>query len=424
VDFAAGVHTLDDVDNTTSQRHLSAADGLRGIAVIATMVFHIQFFSVVTGTALWERSYAMAAGLGWAGVDLFFVLSGFLITGILYESRSQPHYFRVFYLRRTVRIFPLYYAVLFLFFVLLPVLVRFEHVAPSTAVFGTMATQLFAWSYMVNWDLAFQGFGVVSPLIAHFWSLSIEEQFYLAWPAVVRGLSRHWLMALCGLMAVSAALVRIVLFHRGWPTAAYVLPFARMDGLAIGAFIALAARDTSDWASLCRWAPTVTLVAAAALVSLIVQTGTTAFGDPIIGTVGISLLCVCFGGVLVLLINGPANGRAQRVVGSPTLRWFGKYSYCLYVVNQPAMLILAKLGLTVVALQAIVPSRALAILSVNVVGIAVCAVVAYASWQLFEKHWLALKLHPLFNHPGVAAMADTANPAWPGRQPFPLRTST
>lgn len=424
MDFDAGVHTLDNVDNTISQRHVSAADGLRGIAVIATMLFHIQVFTVVTGTPLWERSYAMAAGLGWAGVDLFFVLSGFLITGLLYESRSQPHYFRVFYLRRTVRIFPLYYAVLFLFFILLPVLIRFEHGAAPTALFGTVTTQIFAWSYLVNWDLAVQGFGYVSPLIAHFWSLSVEEQFYLAWPAVVRGLSRHWLMGLCGMMAVTAALIRIVLFQRGWPTAAYVLPFARMDGLAIGALVALAARDAGDWASLCRWTPTVTLAAAGAFVSLIFQTGTTAFGDPVIGTVGISLLCVCFGGVLVLLINGPADGRAQRVVGSPTLRWFGKYSYCLYVVNQPAMLILAKLGLTVVALQALVPSRALAVLGVNVLGIAVCAVVAYASWQLFEKHWLALKLHPLLNHPSVAAPADNATPTWPKNQPFPLRTSS
>jgi peptidoglycan/LPS O-acetylase OafA/YrhL len=375
------------------------------------MMFHIQFFAVVTGTPLWERAYGLVAGFGWAGVDLFFVLSGFLITGILYESRTQPHYFRVFYLRRTVRIVPLYYGALFLFFIMLPVLLRFEHIAPTVAVFGTVATQLLAWSYTMNWGLAARGFGFISPFVAHFWSLSVEEQFYLGWPAVVRGLSRHWLIALCGLMAVTAAVVRLALFQAGWPTAAYVLPFARMDGLAIGALIALAARDADDWAMLRRWAPAVTYVALAALVSLVVQTGSTSFGDPIIGTAGISLLCVCFGGVLVMTIGAPADGRAQRVVGSPILRWFGKHSYCLYVVNQPAMLILTKVGLTAVALQSLLRFRALALLGVNAGGIAACSLVAYASWHLFEKHWLLLKCRPLFNHPGVTSAVGAAEAA-------------
>ncbi len=396
-----GVDTLGSLDTTLCQRHIPAADGLRGIAVLATMLFHAQFFAGVNGTALWERSYAMTAGLGWAGVDLFFVLSGFLITGILYESRTQPNYFRVFYLRRTVRIFPLYYAVLFLLFILVPALMRIGHVTPPGDALGTRENQLFAWLYLVNWDLAVQGFGFVTPLIAHFWSLSVEEQFYLVWPAAVRSFSRNGLMALCGVMVVIAVLVRIFMFLRGSPTAAYVLPFARMDGLAIGALIALAARNAEDWAVLGRWAPKVALAAAAAFAGLVVRTGSTAFGNPLIGTVGISLLCLFFGGVLVMLISAPAEGRAQRVVGSPLLRWFGKYSYCLYVVNQPAMVIFAKLGLTVIGLQSLLHSRALALLGVNVAGIALCALIAFASWHLFEKHWLALKRRPQLNHPGL-----------------------
>ena len=389
------------MDTTLNQRHIPAADGLRGIAVLATMLFHAQYFAGVNGTALWERSYAMTAGLGWAGVDLFFVLSGFLITGILHDSRTQPNYFRVFYLRRTVRIFPLYYAVLFLLFVLVPALLRIGHVTLPGDAIATKETQLFAWLYLVNWDLAVQGFGFVTPFIAHFWSLAVEEQFYLVWPAAVRTFSREGLMALCGLMVILAVLVRIFLFLRGSPTAAYVLPFARMDGLAIGALIALAARNAKDWALLVRWAPQLSLIAAAAFAGLVMQTGSTAFGNPLIGTVGISLLCLGFGGVLVMLISAPAQGRAQRVVGSPLLRWFGKYSYCLYVLNQPAMVIFAKLGLTVIGLQSLLHSRALALLGVNVAGIAICALLAFASWHLFEKHWLALKRRPQLNHPRI-----------------------
>jgi peptidoglycan/LPS O-acetylase OafA/YrhL len=217
----------------------------------------------------------------------------------------------------------------------------------------------------------------------------------------VRNFTRSGLMGLCGVMVMVAVLVRIFMFLRGWPTAAYVLPFARMDGLAIGALVALAARNANDWAVLRRLAPGIALVAVVAFAGLVVRTGKTSFGDPLIGTVGISLLCLAFGSALVMLVGGPADGRAQRMVGSPPLRWFGKYSYCLYVVNQPAMVILAKLGVTVVGLQALLHSRALALLGVNLVGIALCALVAFASWHLFEKHWLALKGRPELNHPRI-----------------------
>ncbi len=362
------------------------------------MVFHTQYFTVVAGSAAWEKAWALLAGLGWAGVDLFFVLSGFLITGILYESRAEPNYYRVFYLRRTVRIAPLYYIVLFAFFFVLPLTLRIGHIAPSPGVFGTTITQVFAWVYATNWMLAVRGFGFVSPCVAHFWSLAVEEQFYLGWPAVVRGISRRRLLMVCGVMAVCAALVRIGLFNAGWSTAAYVITFARMDGLAIGAIVALAARDRSDWATLRRWAPAVTLLAIAGLVDLIAQTGTTSFGDMGVGTFGITLLCIIFGGVLVLAVDAPSASVTKRTLEWSGLRWFGKHSYCLYIVNQPVMWALAKVGVTALTLQSVLPRRVVAIGAMNLLGVGVCALLAFASWHLFEKHWLALKSRPLLNH--------------------------
>jgi peptidoglycan/LPS O-acetylase OafA/YrhL len=156
-------------------------------------------------------------------------------------------------------------------------------------------------------------------------------------------------------------------------------------------------------------------VALAAFIGLVVQTRTTAFGDPTIGTVGISLLCVFFGGVFVLTTGAPADSRAQRVAGSRVLRWFGTRSYCLYIVNQPAMLVLAKLGLTAAALQTVFHFRALALLGVNAVGIAVCSVIAYASWHLFEKRWLALKTRPLFNYSTIPQSRRPLAPRQPRR---------
>lgn len=385
--------------------HLAAVDGCRGLAVIATMLFHVQFFAVVTGGAWWEPGYARLAGLGWAGVDLFFVISGFLITGILYDSRRQSGYFRVFYLRRTVRIVPLYYGALLAFFVLLPLALRLAHVAPSPGVFGTTGTQLLAWGYLVNWAVGMHGYRFISPFITHFWSLSIEEQFYLAWPAVVRALSRRRLLTLAAGVVLASSLARLALFVSGWPTAAYFLTVTRLDGLAIGACVALAARDADDWATLVRWCVPLTAAAFGALAGLVAQTGTTSFGDAAVGTVGISLLSFGFGAGLVVAIS---HARAARVLSGPVLRWFGKYSYGLYLVNQPVVLLLVKAGVTAVAIERLVGSKALGVLAVNAAAFGVCAAAAFASWHVYEKHWLALKERRGFRHAAPASDVATA----------------
>jgi peptidoglycan/LPS O-acetylase OafA/YrhL len=117
-----------DKESRTPDGRMPVLDGVRGVAILMVMMFHFWLFGTVPGATLWERVYSRVAGTGWIGVDLFFVLSGFLITGILYDSRGGRHYYRVFYARRTVRIFPLYYASLALFFWVIPfVLTRLHH---------------------------------------------------------------------------------------------------------------------------------------------------------------------------------------------------------------------------------------------------------------------------------------------------------
>jgi len=101
----------------SSSRHVPALDGIRGLAILLVLFFH---FSVVGGHSASIRFIQKTWGFGWSGVDLFFVLSGFLITGILLDAKNRSHYFRNFYARRTVRIFPLYFAFLAVFMVLMP----------------------------------------------------------------------------------------------------------------------------------------------------------------------------------------------------------------------------------------------------------------------------------------------------------------
>jgi peptidoglycan/LPS O-acetylase OafA/YrhL len=212
-----------------SGRHIPALDGLRGLAILLVILYH---HTLMRQETLFDRVYVNLARLGWSGVDLFFVLSGFLITGILYDSKGSPHYFRNFYVRRTLRIFPLYYAVVFFSLIVLPRawpawgLTQLDRSAMEDR------SQAWYWLYLQNFLFA-RDENLGHPALAVSWSLAIEEQFYLVWPVVVSLLSRRHLIWTCGALILTALSLRIWMVSAGvHPTTIYVLPFNRMDALA------------------------------------------------------------------------------------------------------------------------------------------------------------------------------------------------
>src|SRR5262245_10664845 len=160
--------------------HIPALDGIRGIAILLVLLFHFgQYGHGLPYPAVFvDKLFHRICQIGWVGVDLFFVLSGFLITGILYDSKGRNHYFRNFYVRRCLRILPLYYFSLILFLIVLPKLF------PLHTGFRSLRQDSFwYWTYLSNVRVAYRGwdsFGVLD----HFWSLAVEEQFYLLWPIV------------------------------------------------------------------------------------------------------------------------------------------------------------------------------------------------------------------------------------------------
>jgi peptidoglycan/LPS O-acetylase OafA/YrhL len=191
-----------------SRPYFPALDGLRAIAALLVMVFH---FSQDTGkNGIWI--------MGRTGVDLFFVLSGFLITTILLIAPAKDwREVRTFYIRRTLRIFPLYYGVLIV-----------------TALCGSVAS-LWFWVYLQNIPIFFD-MPVTGP--GHFWSLGVEEQFYLVWPFLVFFLPRKWLVKTLWAIIGIATFFRILYlpYHLHW----FILPiFCRFDGLAAGALLAV-----------------------------------------------------------------------------------------------------------------------------------------------------------------------------------------
>jgi peptidoglycan/LPS O-acetylase OafA/YrhL len=201
-------------------------DAVRGIAILVVLVHNLNGFSF--------PPFSLITNYGWMGVDLFFVLSGFLITGILLDSKSSENYFRNFYVRRCLRIWPLYYCVLLLMFVIVPL--ALPQGAPE--IFQRSSPW---WSY----PFFLQNFLVAAPVLAVgplgvSWSLAVEELFYLVWPFFVRFLSTGRLQFLAWIVLLISPGLRLFLLNRHWLI--YSNPFCRLDGMMAGALLAILVR--------------------------------------------------------------------------------------------------------------------------------------------------------------------------------------
>lgn len=379
----------------TEERSL-VLDGIRGVAIFLVMAFHFWAVGTSRNSPFWERIYSSVAGMGWLGVDLFFVLSGFLITGILFDSRTSSHYFRVFFGRRIVRIFPLYYAALLFYFVIVPLILPYLHPSAGFDHVTSSTGKLLAWTYMLNWFEGLKGFEVIPHPIQHFWSLAIEEQFYMVWPFLVLKLARRRLITVCIGLMMCGPVLRALMYAIELPVAAYTWTFCRADSLAAGSIVALAARNKDDWKILSTWARRLAWPAFFAVILVRVASPNCTDGpgaSPVflMSTVELTLAAILFSSSLAIAIDGGRNHTMQRVLSTSFLRFFGKYSYCLYVCHLPLIAVLAKAGLNSDHLLKYLHSEFLAVLAVNVIAFTASIAIAFASWHLYEMHWLKLK---------------------------------
>jgi peptidoglycan/LPS O-acetylase OafA/YrhL len=382
--------------------HDPALDGVRGLAILLVLVLHFTLYGGMQPATGLERAFYRVAISGWVGVDLFFVLSGFLITGILYDAKGGPGYFRSFYARRSLRIFPLYYLTLFVFFIVLP------RLAPADPSLDALAHEAgWYWAYLVNLRVALLRWSPVG-LLEHFWSLSVEEQFYLVWPWLVYALRRRPLMVFCCLSFGAALLVRLGLVQAGRPEAAYVLTPARFDTLAAGAFVALAARGPRDMARLQRWAPWAAAAAALGLVILIGWRGGLEAEVRAVQLVGYPLLALLSAAFLGLTLTRPPTSLLRRALASRSLRFFGQYSYALYVIHHPLVLYLRAWGLGVSAWPRLFGSQLPAQLGFIVLGTLLTVLAALLTWHVVEAPFLRLKRLFPYRSPRPAALAAPA----------------
>jgi len=362
--------------------HVPLLDGVRGLAVLL-LLSHQLVLDVLpdAGAPTSDRLLDRLMQPGWIGVQLFFVLSGFLITGVLLDTKGRGGYFRSFYGRRVLRIFPLYYLLLVVLSFVLP---RLGHVPPLLQA-DPRAMPL-AWIYLSNWTLT-----VPAP-IGHCWSLAVEEQFYLVWPFVVAALSAPRLLCFCFVLAALALAFRIGVWTLGLsPEIAYQNTFARMDALALGAAGAILLRDP---AAVARWAPGLrrALLVAGVAVAIAAILGLARTG-PVTQIAGYSLLAISFALLIAVGVfeQAAGGGRISAALSARPLRLFGKYSYAIYIIHLPLHIFVSKVLLAdVVAFRG--EGRHLAIqLAYAIVMTGVLLALAMLSYHLFEKHFLKLK---------------------------------
>lgn len=290
---------------------IPALDGIRGIAILLVFAYHYGAGGIHDSSRL-VRVLATICGFGWCGVDLFFVLSGFLITGILYDTRDDPGYYKKFYARRALRIFPVYY----LFVAMLFVIGHGWKLGHISFLFYVGYPVAFIWPSLIQ--IPFR--------ITHLWSLALEEQFYMVWPWLVKKL-RNPLKA-CLIAIATAPLLRLAFVAGNQDVWAYGFLLCRMDALAMGSVVALLIRN--GWKHrLQKCAPLALFVSSTTMAIIFACRHTTNHYDTVVTTLGFSLTAIACGALLIVALV------YEKIFSLAGLRLFGRYSYGMYLFHFP-----------------------------------------------------------------------------------------
>ena len=319
------------------QPRMPELDGIRGIACLMVLLDHV----VVSGLP-WDRIPGMYRLSQWliGGVDLFFVLSGFLIGGILIDNKDAANYFKVFWVRRAGRIMPVYYLLMASFFVM--ILIKPYLNAPWLDAF-LFKNPMALWTYPLfvqNFAQAIDGGDGGARWVASTWSLAIEEQFYLVLPPLIYVMSRRSIAAFGAACVAAALLVRGALWHTtgSWFTGYFLLP-GRMDSLAFGLLAALAIRNENVMTVLkrFRWG-----LDAAAIGVVIFLTGKNlesigaqlpAAASFVVLSLDFTLRAALFAYAIVRVFLSDESSWYRRALASAPLVFTGTISYALYMYH-------------------------------------------------------------------------------------------
>lgn len=307
------------ISPNNERRHFPALDGLRGTACLTIVIYHNFGFI---------QKYLF---FGWLSVDLFFTLSGFLITDILLKTVNQPNYLRNFYVRRLLRIFPLYYLSLVIFLALL----RGLNTALQLGYYTD--NQVWFWTYLQNWLFIFNPSANTDSL-NHLWSLAVEEQFYLLWPFIillVKSPKRLLLVISLLLAAVIGLRLWIWMQHLSGFSYYNLYTFTRIDGICIGSMVAILFRINPGF--LKKFTPLIVLSFAILNFSFFFLNRFYEFSFPYLALAGYTTFAMLLG-LLVNEVITNKNKLVNTIFNFSFLRFVGKVSYGFYIFHWPMYL--------------------------------------------------------------------------------------
>ncbi|MBP0019354.1 MAG: acyltransferase [Cyanobacteria bacterium SBLK] len=369
------------------QGYMPILEGYRGLACLLVFLMHFYSDRFNQNQSILGSIYDRILTIGWCGVDAFFVLSGFLITGILLDNKDRVNYFKNFYFRRILRIFPLYYFVLIIiFFALNSLFIQDE----SYRHLETL--QSWYWLYLQNWEVTIHSYASFH-ILSHFWSLAIEEQFYLFWPFIIYFLPKRFLGLVIAIFLIIPLLLRNILLFQNLPPDSlnilYMNTFCRMDSLAIGAAIAFGLRSEYWQPIILRYSRLLLFLSSASLSVIFIVRGGLNPVDFYIQSLGYSLLAILFASLLVFSLSIEEGGTFPRLLSWFPLRYLGRISYGFYVYHYLA-LFLFRDSLTQYTLNLTHSYWLSEILVFLCFAIAIAAI-ASLSWVVLEKPILKLK---------------------------------
>lgn len=363
-------------DASPYTRHVPALDGIRCSALVAVMASHL-FPGTASGRTTLFIQHLLSFGA--TGVDLFFVLSGFLITGILYDSLGDPYYFRKFYARRALRIFPIYYGVLAVY-----------AICSIGANAGFYREMLSLGLYLHNtWLIAppIWRFIPESALpLSHFWSLAVEEQFYLVWPLIVFLVrTRKRLLLVCVAAIFVCPAIRLAFLMHGIDGASiHANTLCRADSLLAGGALSLLLRSRVR-ERVIRLGPW--LLLAGVLTQAFYFEGIVPGAGHAMSVLNYTTLMTMYSGLLLMTFSG---GAVQAFFSWHPFRWVGKYSYGAYIFHAILMSYLS-LPLHLFFHKHLTDNKGVVVLLVGLVIMALTLLAAYVSYNFYERHFLKLK---------------------------------
>lgn len=307
-------------------KYIKSLDGVRGFAALSVMFFHFSHIYVLQGNPL-KNLIQKISIFGQTGVTLFFVLSGFLITRILLNAKNESQFFSNFYLKRTIRIFPLYYLFLVIYYLVVPII--------TNSNVAHLYQQIYYWVYLQNFAITFN-WDAIGP--NHYWSLGVEEHFYLFWPLIVYYLPIKKIQNVIFLLIGVSILLRVILLRLGYPV--FYFTFTNLDALSLGALLAIQEKKFGLLSFSAKKFGIVLLILIVPTVLLWV--GTEGKGLDIIQTVKpflLSLIYYCFIGMIIAKDEAKIT---SAIFKNGFILYTGKISYGLYVYHPLIYFIYAK----------------------------------------------------------------------------------